>query len=49
MFVRAAVFDATHAVYVGLLVVAVLTALAVALIPRRTQELVFDEEPVPAR
>jgi len=42
-FVRDALFDASHSVFTGLLLVAVLMGVAVALIPRRTQELVFDE------
>ena len=42
-FVRDALFDASHAVFAGLLLVAVLMAVTVALIPRRTTQLVFDE------
>ena len=43
-FVRAALYDAAHAVFVGLLVVAVLVALAIALMPRRTALLRFTED-----
>jgi len=42
-FVRSALFDASHAVFLGLLLVAVLMAVAVALMPRRTSELVFED------
>jgi len=44
-FVRQALYEASHSVFLGLLVVAVLMAVAVALIPRRTSPLVFDEAP----
>jgi EmrB/QacA subfamily drug resistance transporter len=47
-FVRGALFDASHHVFLGLLVVAVLLAGAVALMPRRTSPLVLDEVPAPA-
>jgi EmrB/QacA subfamily drug resistance transporter len=42
-FVRDALYDAAHSVFVGLLVVGVLVALALALMPRRTEQLVFDD------
>ncbi|MBK5308323.1 MAG: MFS transporter [Frankiaceae bacterium] len=41
-FVRAALFDATHHVFVALVVVAVLMAGALLLMPARTEPLVFD-------
>ena len=40
--VRAALHDAVHMVFVATAVTAVLIAVAIALLPRRTQELVFD-------
>jgi hypothetical protein len=43
-FARAALYDATHHVFLALAVAVVLMAAAVALIPRVTRELVFDEE-----
>jgi EmrB/QacA subfamily drug resistance transporter len=42
-FVRDALYAAAHHVFTGLVVVAVLGACALALIPRRTTELVFDD------
>ncbi len=45
-FVRVSLYDASHNVFVALAVAAVLSAAAVALIPRRTTELVFDEHTV---
>jgi EmrB/QacA subfamily drug resistance transporter len=42
-FVRAALEDATHHVFVAVFVVAVALALAVALMPRRTTDLVFTD------
>ena len=41
-FVRTALYDATHHVFVGLVVVAVALVVAVVLMPRRTEPLVFD-------
>jgi EmrB/QacA subfamily drug resistance transporter len=41
-FVRASLYDATHHVFVALLVVAVLGAGVALLMPRRTKELTFD-------
>ena len=41
-FVRAALFDATHHVFLGLVVVAVLLVGALLLMPTRTEPLVFD-------
>ena len=43
-FVRGALQDATHAVFVAAVVIAVGTALAVAVMPRRTEMLTFDED-----
>ncbi len=43
-FVRSALFDAAHHVFLGLAVVAVLLGAAIALIPRRTSPLVFEED-----
>ncbi len=43
-FVRTSLYDASHAVFLGLLVIAVLLAVAVALMPRRTAELAFPED-----
>jgi EmrB/QacA subfamily drug resistance transporter len=42
-FVRSALLDASHLVFVALLVVAVLLAGAIALLPRRTTQLVFQD------
>jgi EmrB/QacA subfamily drug resistance transporter len=42
-FARAALYDATHHVFLALAAAVVLMAAAVALIPRVTRELVFDE------
>ncbi len=41
-FVRTSLYDASHHVFVGLVVASVLMAAALALMPRRTTELVFD-------
>jgi MFS family permease len=41
-FVRAALFDATHHVFLGLVLVAVLMTGALLLMPRRTEPLVFE-------
>jgi MFS family permease len=43
-FLRSALFDATHHVFVGLLVVAVLGVGAVLLVPRRTEPLTFSDD-----
>jgi EmrB/QacA subfamily drug resistance transporter len=42
-FVRTSLYDASHNVFVALAVAAVLAAGALALLPRRTTELVFDD------
>lgn len=41
-FIRGALFDASHHVFLGLIALAVLGLVAVLLLPRRTQELTFD-------
>ena len=41
-FVRAALYAASHAVFVGLVAVAVLAVVALMLMPRRTEPLTFD-------
>jgi EmrB/QacA subfamily drug resistance transporter len=41
-YVRAALFDATHHVFVGLVFVAVMMVAALLLMPRRTEQLTFD-------
>jgi EmrB/QacA subfamily drug resistance transporter len=41
-FVRSALYDASHHVFVGLIVVGVLGAAALLLMPRRTEQLQFD-------
>ncbi|GAA3790827.1 MDR family MFS transporter [Sphaerisporangium flaviroseum] len=41
-FVRKALYDATHHVFLALLVVAVLSVAAILLMPRRTEQLTFD-------
>ena len=41
-FVRAALYDATHNVFLALVLVAVLGVGALLLMPRRTEELTFD-------
>ena len=41
-FVRAALYAASHAVFVGLVAVAVLALVALMLMPRRTEPLTFD-------
>ncbi len=43
-FIRQGLFDATHAVFVALVVVAALGAVFQAVMPRRTTELVFAED-----
>ena len=43
-YVRAALFDASHAVFLGLLAVALLAGAAIALLPRRTSQLEFPED-----
>jgi EmrB/QacA subfamily drug resistance transporter len=46
-FVRGALYDASHHVFVSLVVVAALVGIAVSVMPRRTTELTFDTaEPV---
>ncbi len=47
-FIRAGLFDATHAVFGALVVVALLGAVFQALMPRRTTELVFADDASPA-
>jgi hypothetical protein len=44
-FLRSVLFDASHHVFVALLVAAVLSIGAVLLVPRRTAPLVFPEDP----
>lgn len=44
-FVRAALYAATHHVFLSLIVVALVAGGAVLLMPRRTTELTFDREP----
>jgi len=46
-FARAALYDASHHVFVALAVTVLLMAAAVVLIPRVTRELVFDEAAAP--
>jgi hypothetical protein len=41
-FVRIALADASHQVFLGVMVGAVLTVVAVLLVPRRTRQLTFD-------
>jgi hypothetical protein len=41
-YARAALFDATHHVFVGLVFVAVMMVAALLLMPRRTEQLTFD-------
>ena len=41
-FIRAALYDATHIVFLALVVVAVLSLAALLLMPRRTEQLTFD-------
>ena len=41
-FVRAALYAASHAVFVGLVAVALLAVVALMLMPRRTEPLTFD-------
>jgi EmrB/QacA subfamily drug resistance transporter len=47
-FIRTALFDATHNVFIALVVVAVLGACALLIMPRKVVPLVFDHEPEPA-
>ncbi len=49
-FVRAALFDATHNVFIALVCVSLLGVVAVALLPRKVEPLVFpeDDDPAPA-
>jgi EmrB/QacA subfamily drug resistance transporter len=47
-FVRTAFYDATHRVFLALVVVAVLGALVISFMPRRTTQLVFDDPDISA-
>jgi len=44
-FVRTSLYDASHHVFLALAVASVGVAVAIALMPRRTVELVFDDQP----
>jgi MFS family permease len=41
-FIRGALFDTSHHVFIGLLALALVALVAVLLVPRRTEELTFD-------
>ena len=47
-FARAALSSASHHVFVAVAATAVLVALAISLMPRRTEPLVFDDAPAEA-
>ncbi len=46
-FVKDALYDAAHHVFIGVLIVTVLLGFAIALLPRRTVQLTFADEPAP--
>jgi EmrB/QacA subfamily drug resistance transporter len=46
-FVRTALYDGTHRVFIALVVVAVLGAVVISFMPRHTTQLVFDDEAAP--